>query len=437
MSGTITNQTIYTRMHNGTLNAGFIKSASAQPSIVATDQQNVEAFQAPEPPKKKHKVDVPKFQVVSNEQSSAFKNFSCSPSLLASNASMTQIPIYTMRNDRTLPTAVITREHFGKPSDYREGTYNIGGINSTGSFNPLIVNGEKIKSGFHEVVPTNIIEDFHEKYTSLSSSSSSSSPSYNKDSLGIILSVSSSFRTDTARTIMSDQNGEVALHVYSADDPHYHFNQERAHDLLRAPLVDIAKLDPSTEKGLTPNSVACVIGAISVSSMAPGESIENEFVKHPNDLLSITGANKPRDGSSFASWEDNRNIAKQRVNAVFSTLNPDEQAFVRRFSANYLTSVGRSIDTSHERATSPVRGASAMGAKTKCQASAYLNASSSSLGAPSVALSSTSLGSPSIATSSFSSGLMPDALRNVDVFPPSYAKDLGYYFTQPFRAAKW
>ena len=261
------------------------------------------------------------------------------------------------------------------------------------------------KSGYHEAaVPTDLFdflsrasENANGTHTLGPASSATSSLSrykgrkVNSETLGIIIKQADRFRTDTAQTILSAPKGRAAGHAGSETKTDY---QAEAHDLVRHAIMAIMPERGSKPNGLSEESVATLFGAITVSSMAPGVVAR-----------AVTGGSRSLKAGIKAKndWEINRNEAKRRVNAKFKTLTADEQDFVHsRVEAFINTTQGviKSRRVARSRATSPEREPKG-GLKDEVQGGGYVSTS----------------GDPSLGH-------------------PAFAKELGTFFTQPFRAAR-
>jgi hypothetical protein len=245
----------------------------------------------------------------------------------------------------------------------------------------------------------------------------------------MILEVSGSFRTDTARTVLSMKNDDVAGHTHSGLPTN---GQSEAHDVLREPIMDIAKLDPKSSPGLTKESIACVLGAMTVSSMAPAESIESSDITD-------NGKKRSRDNNAPGSWEAKRNTVKERVNFVLQSLTPDEKSFVFKYAGDFMSEISKKRGVEIGRATSPTRNDKVKQPVSGFVGGGYLSppTASSAFGAPPKASHFSAFGTPPTASHSSAFGATSTAVKNVDVFPPKLVDQLGFYMTQPFRTDRW
>ena len=156
------------------------------------------------------------------------------------------------------------------------------------------------------------------------------------------------FRTDTSQTIMSAEEGFPAGHAGSDVSRK---RESQAHDLLRAKIMELLRIDPKT-KGLTEAAVVVIMGAMTVASMAPGE-IARGLVGGTSSLKA--GADAQDD------WEENRTEAKLRVNETYDLLpTQDEKDFVTAHAVSFLDSTQEKVPTLQRRriasrATSPLR----------------------------------------------------------------------------------
>lgn len=263
-------------------------------------------------------------------------------------------------------------------------------------------------SGYHEsVIPTDGIKLLHDSTPSAvpgmetlavpNSAGSAFAPhagtnfySQNKQT---ILEIADGFRTDTARTILSASNGRAAGHTGSGMSL---TNQSDAHDLLRQSTIAVLFSNPSTTKGLTKQSIACVFGAITIASMAPGE-------------LARTVSGTLKDGGAANNWEARRNEAKQRLDMSMAMLTPQEEGFVIHHAGHFMTST---LATGHL----PVRYLAPGRARSEDRDDA----------AP------TGMGLGTITGGGYST----TTAHTSTVTPPANVDHWGYYFTEPFRAQR-
>jgi hypothetical protein len=142
------------------------------------------------------------------------------------------------------------------------------------------------------------------------------------------------YRTDTAQTILSAPEGKVGGHAGSGINTK---NQPYAHDTVREANIEILKLDPNT-KGLSKRSIAVLLGAISIASVAPGELARK--VKGGTATLKAGESAKQH-------YESNRNEAKARLDLAFEPLTTEEKAFVVHYSSEFLD--GLESENNHKR----------------------------------------------------------------------------------------
>lgn len=170
--------------------------------------------------------------------------------------------------------------------------------------------------------------------------------------LNYLLDLADGFRTDTAQTILSAPEGKAAGHSGSGV---YTGGQSSAHDLLRAGVARMLDLAVNTP-GLTRESLATYFASLTVTSMAPAVIART--------VLGGTANLKAGDGAKL-EYEQNRNEMKRRTEAIFKALTPNEQAFVKLYSQEFLNSTQIGVDKScrrhipNERSTSPERDAHA------------------------------------------------------------------------------
>ena len=162
-----------------------------------------------------------------------------------------------------------------------------------------------------------------------------------------VLRAGDGFRTDTAQTIISAEEGLPAGHTGSDLSL---TRQSEAHDLLRAKIMELLRVDPKTV-GLTEASIHVIMGAMTVASIAPGE-IARKLAGGTASLKAGKPAKK--------KWEENRTEAKLRVRESFDLLTPDEQAFTNAHARSFLDSTQENVPSLKRRrmgprATSPLR----------------------------------------------------------------------------------
>jgi hypothetical protein len=160
---------------------------------------------------------------------------------------------------------------------------------------------------------------------------------FSESSLSSMMDVGDVARTDTARTILSAPDGEVAGHSGSGVRT---TNQGPAHDLLRDHSVRIL-----SDTHLTPSAMAALASATTVASMAPGQLAST-----------ASGAGKLKHKRSRSTWEDDRNQAKERTSLLFRRLPSAQQLRVRTHMQSLMDSFGDSgRQLEKGRATSPLR----------------------------------------------------------------------------------
>jgi hypothetical protein len=160
-------------------------------------------------------------------------------------------------------------------------------------------------------------------------------------------------RTDTARTILSAPKGGVAGHSGSGV---YTGNQPQAHDLVRTQAMNVLS-DPL----MTPEAATVIASATMVYSIAPGELASK-----------ATGASKLKAKKAKDTWEDDRNQAKERVEAMRSSLSSSDQAVVEKHMDTFVSSLGDSgRKREGSRATSPLRERSAPTSTRPIQGGGY------------------------------------------------------------------
>jgi hypothetical protein len=239
-------------------------------------------------------------------------------------------------------------------------------------------------TGYHEAVLTT---DVH---AALSSGKVPAGTS--PEMLALVLKLAESFRTDTAQTPLSGPGGTGAGHSGSGLSQE---GQDKAHDLVREALGHILATKVA-DPGVTPRSVALLMGAITVASMAPGEVART-----------ITGGTKGLKAGATAKveYEANRNEAKARLGAIYEASTEAERRFAVAGAQRFFDSVGsRSRRLANGRAASPVRK-TLQGDPDEVSGAGYESGLDSASAAPQRA-------------------------------PPTAFEDYGFYITQPFRAPR-
>ncbi|MEO8390475.1 hypothetical protein [Polaromonas sp.] len=143
-------------------------------------------------------------------------------------------------------------------------------------------------------------------------------------------------RTDTARTILSGPGGSVAGHSGSGVRS---TGQAAAHDVLRA-----ASMAALQDVAMTPAAMAVTAAAATVFTMAPGALASR-----------AEGAEKLKDKRALATWEEDRNQAKERLAQVHGALGPAEKTVVRRHFQALAISVGGTRTLDPDQPSSPRR----------------------------------------------------------------------------------
>ena len=265
------------------------------------------------------------------------------------------------------------------------------------------ISGKALSTGYHEVVPTNL-------YLALKKEQET----YNEDKkkrTKKVLKQADGVRTDTAQTVLSTKsNSKVAV----SGHPGSKLNEkakDSAHDALRDTIKKI--INNPTEKGLTDKSIAVILGAMAVTSMAPGEyarTIEG-------------GSENLKNQRKKEEWEENRNEAKSRVDLAFEKLlNEDEKKTVRKYNQEFINSIQHDINNSEtrklKRATSYERIPHSDDFNNKKR--------KRSDGAR-------TLSKEEIHGGRYRSDDSEDILYLPSLSLPENDDDLGVYFTQPFR----
>lgn len=154
-----------------------------------------------------------------------------------------------------------------------------------------------------------------------------------------ILKAGDGARTDTAQTILSvpqTHGGGSAGHSGSNVKT---TKQKQAHDLLRKTTVDMLR-----DNDMTPGVASVTFGALTVASMAPG-----------NLASQAVDAKKIKASQIKDHWESQREEAKSRVEHMYQTLSPKEQARVNHHMSNVFKSLPSDRRLANGRCTSPVR----------------------------------------------------------------------------------
>ncbi|MDH6599768.1 hypothetical protein M2306_000462 [Myroides gitamensis] len=222
---------------------------------------------------------------------------------------------YTLDNDKTLTNAQNRQRAFRTLRKYRAAS------------NATI---HRHSSGYHEVVPTDFIEKIvevnHVQNTiTRSSLTRFNGITINPDVQASLQTLADGFRTDTARTILSSAQGRVAGHSGSGI---IQTNQAEAHDMLRNATFKLLEM-PLNGLGLSEKSVACVLGSIAVTSIAPGMYARN-----------VQGGTRNLKDTDFKlNYEQAREEAKSRVEHLYGDLTLSEQSFVYEHASNFIQTV--------------------------------------------------------------------------------------------------
>lgn len=191
-------------------------------------------------------------------------------------------------------------------------------------------------NGFHKLPSHAPSNSFFETYTDKVVQSKT---------LHWLLKYADGFRSDTAQSILSAPQGTAAGHSGSELDLS---GQSAAHDLLRAKIMELLRLDPADHKGLSERSLVVVMASTAVSAMAPGRIAR-----------SIPTASLKAGEPAQKNWEANRNEAKRRVNELMAELNKDELSFVWKQAQSFIDSTQVGVKDRRRipslRATSPQR----------------------------------------------------------------------------------
>lgn len=164
-----------------------------------------------------------------------------------------------------------------------------------------------------------------------------SGKSFPEKNVETLVQIGDGARTDTARTILSAPKGGVAGHSGSGV---YTGGQPQAHDLVRTQSMNVLS-DPL----MTPEAATVIASATMVYSIAPGELASK-----------ATGAHRLKAKKAKDTWEADRNEAKERVEAMHSTLSTSDRAVVEKHMDRFVASLGDSGRKRESgRATSPLR----------------------------------------------------------------------------------
>ena len=211
--------------------------------------------------------------------------------------------------------------------------------------------------------------------------------------VSVLKDVADGFRTDTRRTILSSKVGSYAGHPGSKLSQD---GKPSAHNFLRESVVTMLLADgPAMTE-----AVAVTFGAITVASMAPA--------KLARATLDTTGL---ADQEARATWEENRNEAKARVQRAYSLLTTDaERDFVVEHAKRYLAMTQDGL------AFKPREFANGLPFTPRRQVNPDPQRPDD------------------IAGGDYDLNLSPWQRPTHD--PPSEASEYGYYFTAPFRAPR-
>lgn len=139
----------------------------------------------------------------------------------------------------------------------------------------------------------------------------------------IVFEISDGFRTDTAQTILSAQNGKIAGHSGSGLSQE---NQKNAHDLLRSVTDQIS----NDHRTLSPGVINVIGSAITVASIAPG--ILARTIK--GGTSSLKAGKKAKN-----NWEINRETAKNRTVDLFNQLTKVNKEIVLEYVKCYFDEI--------------------------------------------------------------------------------------------------
>ena len=205
-------------------------------------------------------------------------------------------------------------------------------------------------SGYHEVLPTNNLKQIDAASLTgnviLTTSAGSAYPPVNSSTAKQYRTATEGARTDTASTILSGRDGSFAGHTGSGIST---VGQADAHDLLRESHIEAMQTLTDSR------AMAVFIGALSVASMAPMETIKTVYTSTLPTL---------KDTSAIPVWEQRRDEVKAIVKAGFDSLGATEKQQVINLMNNYYqkvhsAAVSRQLEKNASgqpiRPTSPIR----------------------------------------------------------------------------------
>jgi len=328
-------------------------------------------------------------------------------------------PIYSHQSDLTLTKQQASTGQFKSTNSFRS------------SSNPTT---ENYSSGYHESM---VVTDVHDKLQkSLNKETSNNTnfdftytnPQYggqfkdqntislNKQTAKLMLELGDGFRTDTAQTVLSAPEGKGAGHSGSNMSTS---GQNNAHDLLRDATFTIMQEPLDDKKGITKDSLAVLMGANTVSSIAPAKVANT--VPYSKGKTSLKAQKVQED------YEARRNLGKVRVGKAFDKLTDQEKTFVKDRSQSFLNSTldkskpgTRKLDPN--RPSSPLRETDSASTDT-FKGGDYVSAK-------------TKVDLDNIGTDSATKKLVNVPLFEPSLAPPTNGKEMGNYFTQVFRGQR-
>ncbi len=293
------------------------------------------------------------------------------------------------------------------PSQAKSGKFSNALDSLSGSFrSPSNKTLARHRTGYHEpLLTTDAVKQFQKDLSLIAEDKASKSATlqpnrkssffqfkdhlYYPETLKYYKQTADGFRVDTARTALSAPGGHVAGHSGSGMRL---TRQADAHNALRETLMDTLRKNPNRESGITTKSIACIQGAVTIASMAPGE-------------LTRTIPGSLKDKSAGRDWEERRNEAKRRLDVVMDTLTPTERQFVISITKRYFQRIQLQDNITRylapKRARSPLR-TNTLPSKAKISGGDYIK----------------------------------ESKKVPTILPPDDPSLLGHYFTEPFKAAR-
>ena len=315
---------------------------------------------------------------------------------------------YDFKNDFTLTKQQAKTGQFKGPSNFRS---------------PSNATTLNYNSGYHESA---LVTDQHDKVQKeLNKNNNNTTFKFKYDKKGwkgnknfvlntnttkTVLNLGDGFRTDTAQTVLSAQNNKGAGHTGSNMKT---TGQDGAHDLLRKPMFNIMQQQMDDQQGITKNSIATLMSAITVNSMAPAKIANTVAFGSNKKSLKAKHVQK--------EYEKRRNLSKVRLDKMFEKLDDKEKDYVLKNTEQFLNSTKDSKNP-NKRKLAPTR-----------PRSPFRNPVSNS--------NDTFQGGDYIDLNNNTQNLTLDNISSINQYdtnldPPDDSDFWGHFLTQPFRTER-